>query len=710
MDHIHGSYESTNRFRINPFSRAVINESEVEIVIAQYDHNSERFIFELPKMVEEHDMTLCSAIRIHYINAGSNNKVNKDVYIVDDLKISDDDPDTITFSWPLSKSATSINGVLSFAIEFVCTTDGKVDYSWSTLPSESIKISETYNISDNVIDEDYSDILELWKEELFSQFMEEGFDLSDYYDKEETDAKLATKADEMAGMQKISLVGISSLDRDFRDVEYISEDSFYLTLGGTLTVDFQGYVRFRMLTTYNGNTIFVDGVEVDANPYFGEDFILEYNGFVNDNIQIKCNAGCDHTVEFYGIPNAASKEEINANALIASASGEVIRVDDVSASAHKTVASVSGKNLAVRRNSQTTFATEGITYTVNEDGTITANGTATGTAYYLMLGNTNYESQVPIKKGRYTIGMAPAQGCRISVGIRNNENDVRILYYSTHTNVISFDITTDTARFDMILCVDTGAKVENVIFKPMLEEGPIATEYKPYINPTSVKITRCGKNLFPSLNPTSKDGITLSKVDDYYTLNGTATNSGLITTTVGLPSGRYTISANNPAHNGLDLAIVQVYSDTTKKSLVAKDNAPYSTYTDDVLAANDYQFRIRYKKGVTYNNYIVKPQLELGTEATDYEANIDRTTYTPSTDGTVEIDSISPTMTVFTDISGVNIDLEYQQDHNKAMNDVRSDIATLDNSVATLATSVGNFDAALDAAIALCDSYIGGES
>lgn len=301
MDHVHGSYESTNRFRINPFSRQIINESEIDIVIAQRDHNSERFIFELPKMVEEHDMTSCNVIRIHYINAGSSGKANKDVYEVKDLKISEDDPNMVTFSWLLSKNATLLDGVLSFSIQFACETDGVVEYGWSTFPYKSIKVPETYDNSEDIIEEDYSDILEQWKEELFASF--EDFSMDDYYTKDETDIR---------SMQKISLVGITTLDRELFNVEIITEDYIYLTVPGTVTIDFQGYAHFRIDTsgTLLNDRLLIDGVVVDSD---NNDPIIEYHGFVRDNIQISCAdpSGCEHTVEFYGIPDVASKKELD---------------------------------------------------------------------------------------------------------------------------------------------------------------------------------------------------------------------------------------------------------------------------------------------------------------------------------------------------------------------------------------------------------------
>lgn len=705
MEHVHGSYESPYDFRINSFTKEVTYQGDNKIIIAQGDHNSTRFLFSLLKEVDEHDMSLCDKIRVHYINVGSNGERRKGMYEVKDLKTSDSDENMVEFSWLLTRNATSLDGALSFVIQFICTTKNELDYSWSTvINSKDVTIAKTYDNSEDIIIDDYADIIEQWKEELFESFE---LSIDDYYTKDEVDEMVSTAC---RSIIDVSLVGITTSTAN--DLYNVYDDRIDIGTFATFTIHISGRVSIMC----RGDAYMV--IDDDENKtYTITPDGISYDGLVSKHITLtNLSTGAIHFDKLQKIIDveglATDVEDLKTSkskALIARASGEVVRVDDVSATKTPSKVTISSKNLAVRKNSQTTVTTEGITYTVNEDGTITANGTATGTAYYLMLGDTNYESQVPIKRGRYTIGLAPAQGCRISVGIRNHENETRYLYYSTNTNTVTFDITSDTARFDMILCVDTGATVFDVIFKPMLEAGDIAHEYTPYVDPATVTVSRFGKNLFPPINPMEKDGMKLTKVNDYYILNGTATSSGLFTTTMALAGGTYTLSASNPTHNGLDLAIVQVYSDTTKNSLVAKDNAPYSEYTATISAANNYQFRIRYESGVTYNNYIVKPQLELGTEFTEYKP-YDRLLYTPASDGTVEIESVAPTMTILTNTPGVNIDLEYNQDHNMAMNAVRSDIRMLDDSVAALATNVGDFDAALDAAIALCDSLIGGES
>ena len=59
-------------------------------------------------------------------------------------------------------------------------------------------------------------------------------------------------------------------------------------------------------------------------------------------------------------------------------------------------------------------------------------------------------------------------------------------------------------------------------------------------------------------------------------------------------------------------------------------------------------------------------QIELGSEATEYEP-YEGATYTPNEDGTVEITSVSPTMTLLTDNANATIECEYNRDTNKVI-------------------------------------------
>lgn len=165
MAHKHSVYDTDPHFSINPITRAIKNESSGKVTLIQGDHNSERFTFDMPRMIEEHDMLQCDKVKVHFINTGKTG-TTEDAYDVEDLQVSPAGDDTVIFSWLISGHATKHVGPLQFAVEFQCTTDGAVDYAWHTAVFAGISISTGINNSE-AIAEEYSDILEQWRKQLF---------------------------------------------------------------------------------------------------------------------------------------------------------------------------------------------------------------------------------------------------------------------------------------------------------------------------------------------------------------------------------------------------------------------------------------------------------------------------------------------------------------------------------------------------------------
>ena len=165
MPHSHPIYDSDKHFVIDPITRNITNNSS-KLTIMQYDHNSERFTFEIPRVIEGHDMSLSDVVRVHFINIGSiKTNTNSGVYEVDDVEVSSDNPDIITFSWLISGAATKYNGSLNFAIRFYCLSDeSEIEYSWGTNIYSGINIANSLDNSE-AIAEDYVDVLEKWKQD-----------------------------------------------------------------------------------------------------------------------------------------------------------------------------------------------------------------------------------------------------------------------------------------------------------------------------------------------------------------------------------------------------------------------------------------------------------------------------------------------------------------------------------------------------------------
>lgn len=198
MAHIHDVKSSDFHFILNPITRSFSNVNEAKNLIAQGDHYSERFTFEMPRYVEGHDMLTCNKVEIHYINVNTTTRESVgDVYIVDDMQAKDDGND-ITFSWLLSRNATKYDGKLNFMVKFKCISDVEVDYQWSSLIYQKIQVGASYDNSESVI-EIYSDVLEQWKKEIIES-LDIDVDLNDYYKKTETYSKVEidTKTSELS--------------------------------------------------------------------------------------------------------------------------------------------------------------------------------------------------------------------------------------------------------------------------------------------------------------------------------------------------------------------------------------------------------------------------------------------------------------------------------------------------------------------------------
>ena len=142
MAHLHSVYDTDLHFKIDAITRVITNQATLKTKLIQYDHNSERFTFEIPRYVDGHDMMLCNEIRVHFINAGSARQQRKDVYPVYDAQLSPADSKVVIFSWLISQNATRYAGTLNFLVQFSCVQDdGTIDYTWHTDIYKGIVVS-----------------------------------------------------------------------------------------------------------------------------------------------------------------------------------------------------------------------------------------------------------------------------------------------------------------------------------------------------------------------------------------------------------------------------------------------------------------------------------------------------------------------------------------------------------------------------------------
>lgn len=168
MAHEHIITDHDKHFIIDPVTRKIMPETPEKNKLVQYDHNSERFTFEIPRYIEGHDMSLCNVVQIHYLNISSDKQSRfPGVDESHDIGLLSTSEEKVVFSWLISRNATRVSGTLNFAIRLACVTGDTVDYDWHTEIHSGILVS---NGIDNgpVIVLEYADILEEWRQKLFS--------------------------------------------------------------------------------------------------------------------------------------------------------------------------------------------------------------------------------------------------------------------------------------------------------------------------------------------------------------------------------------------------------------------------------------------------------------------------------------------------------------------------------------------------------------
>lgn len=190
-----------------------------------------------------------------------------------------------------------------------------------------------------------------------------------------------------------------------------------------------------------------------------------------------------------------------------------------------------GKNLL--QNTATTNTNKGVTFSVNADGSVTINGTATGgQAQFRLAGSySGTESVFEYKAGVTYVLSTHATGYGIfALYSRQTGEWEQVVQISSSSGL--FKPTEDGYVTDICLFLRTNTTVNNVTVYPQIEIGTAPTDYAPYSNIRSisgydaVELNHAGKNLLQNTATTRTiNGVTFTvNADESVTLNGTATS------------------------------------------------------------------------------------------------------------------------------------------------------------------------------------------
>ena len=352
---------------------------------------------------------------------------------------------------------------------------------------------------------------------------------------------------------------------------------------------------------------------------------------------------------------------IVSNALKGSAFGTTVRIDDVSPVEHAVNVKAHGKNLLDSNLFSEWFDKQA-------DGSYLSNTEVPATRV-----------QLNLPEGVYTLS--------VMIKSPQNKNYRPMIVYTDGTGEAFFKASTG----EYIQCTGTtnGKAIKAIFFDYsvpsnevqfknfQIELGTTATEYVPYVDPTTVTVSRYGKNLVaPFTESANADayGVTISitKDEPYIVVNGTATmNVGrtyfqLKQKPIRLKKGvTYTLSSKVVSGSSAKFAVFATDVTDTNRYFMADSGTSCSYSPQEDM---EVFIGVQVIKENTYQNQKIVAQLEYGTTASEYESFVEVTTHTPNADGTVEgVKSVYPTMTLFADKENVSLDAEYNKDANKVI-------------------------------------------
>lgn len=140
---------------------------------------------------------------------------------------------------------------------------------------------------------------------------------------------------------------------------------------------------------------------------------------------------------------------------------------------------VTGTNLLKYPYSSATMTINGVTFTDNGDGTITANGTATQNAYYY-LDNNSGNAHNTLGKNVWLSG-CPAGGSLQTYVLQWFNYDGSLSAARDFGKGINFTVSKASANnYNIVIVIMAGVTTSNLVFRPMLNAGDVSAPWAPY--------------------------------------------------------------------------------------------------------------------------------------------------------------------------------------------------------------------------------------
>lgn len=404
----------------------------------------------------------------------------------------------------------------------------------------------------------------------------------------------------------------------------------------------------------NGLTLANNTFSIKLDPSSNNALTLSAAGLMLDNTPLE-KAAEDIEILNSDIPKSAEETGafISGNNTLAGAKAEV---------------EVESENLIPFPYTRSGDTQDGVTWTVADDGTITATGTATGSSG-LVIFFASETAPIPVN-GQYTLSLNK-QGEGANAVFAELEKDGA--YQGGYYNDTTFSY--QNSNITVIRILASAGYTYNCTIKPKFQVGAVATPYTPYLSEgTAVEVQACGKNL---LNPATFQngqeyiGVTLTNNQDgTITLNGTSaatsyfsifsTNADAHTPIPEYLKGkRITLSLET---NGNDL------NDCTFVTWAGEINNFIDDFSETKILSTtiqpdvtDWSIRIKLKSGQTYNNILYKIMVTFGEYAGSLYIPYEGMTYPAAVGETIEVEQYDRVTNIFSNTTGAAVSTQFLQ-------------------------------------------------
>ena len=184
---------------------------------------------------------------------------------------------------------------------------------------------------------------------------------------------------------------------------------------------------------------------------------------------------------------ADGRDILDQKTIVTQIQGDTVAVDNTLKHAYFKGIKSTGRNLIPFPYKDTNKTSSGITWTVNSDGSVTANGTATENSTFTLIGG-----YIPIQ-GKHTFsGTIGGTGiytdyalvCQFWSGNSSFSGELVTSSRSEcgNSSVINIEDKNSYGYINMYAVIIKGYTANNVTFYPMLNFGEVAFDYEPYIS------------------------------------------------------------------------------------------------------------------------------------------------------------------------------------------------------------------------------------